>query len=89
MSMRDELRRILTIISDLTLNDTNTSVKDTRIIAEANRPCEEVEKDLNELQSLGLIKEDSSSKPANVDYRMYRITREGVNVIYNKEFRSI
>jgi hypothetical protein len=51
MSMRDELRRILTIISDLTLNDINLSVKDTRIIAEANSSCEEVEKDLNELQS--------------------------------------
>ena len=88
--MRDELRRILTIISDLTLNDTKSSIKNTRIIAEANRPCEEVEKDLNELQSLGLIKEDSSSKPvADVGYRMYRITREGVKEIYNKEFRSI
>jgi predicted transcriptional regulator len=88
MSMRDELRRILTIISDLTLNDTNFIVKDTRIIAEANRSCEEVEKDLNELQSLGLIKEDIN-RPANVGYRLYRITREGVNEIYNKEFRSI
>ena len=29
MSMSDELRRILTIISDLTDNDTNTTVKDT------------------------------------------------------------
>jgi predicted transcriptional regulator len=73
---------------NFTLNDTNFSVKDTRIIAEANRSCEEVEKDLNELQSLGLIKEDIN-RPANVDYRMYRITREGVNEIYNKEFRSI
>ena len=35
MSMRDELRKILTIISDLTHNDTNSSVKDTEIIAEA------------------------------------------------------
>ena len=88
MSMRDELRRILTIISDLTLNDTNSSVKDSRIIVEANRPCEEVEKDLNELQSLGLIKEDNT-KPADVGNKMYRITREGVKEIYNKEFRSI
>lgn len=86
--MKDELRRILTIISDFTLNDTNFSVKDTRIISEANRTCEEVEKDLNELQSLGLIKEDIN-RPANVGYRLYRITREGVNEIYNKEFRSI
>ena len=86
--MKDELRRILTIISDFTLNDTNFSVKDTRIISEANRTCEEVEKDLNELRSLGLIKEDIN-RPANVGYRLYRITREGVNEIYNKEFRSI
>ncbi|MGI9011033.1 MAG: hypothetical protein ACR2F1_07585 [Nitrososphaeraceae archaeon] len=86
MSMSDELRRILTIISDLTHNDTNSSVKDTKIIAEANRQSEEIEKDLNELQSLGLITEDSS-KPAGVDYGMYRITREGINEIYNKEFR--
>jgi predicted transcriptional regulator len=86
--MNDELRRILTIISDFTLNDTNFSVKDTRIISEANRTCEEVEKDLNELQSLGLIKEDIN-RPANVGYKLYRITREGVNEIYNKEFRSI
>ena len=87
MSMKDELRRILTIISDLTHNDTNSSVKDTEIIAQANRQSEEIEKYLNELQSLGLIKEDSSPKPAGVDYGMYRITREGINEIYNKEFR--
>jgi predicted transcriptional regulator len=86
MSMSDELRRILTIISDLTHNDTNSSVKDTKIIAQANRQSEEIEKDLNELQSLGLIKEDSS-KSTGVDYRMYRITRDGINEIYNKEFR--
>lgn len=86
MSMKDELRRILTIISDLTHNDTNSSVKDTEIIAEANRQSEEIEKYLNELQSLGLIKEDSP-RPADVDYGMYRITREGINEIYNKEFR--
>ena len=84
--MRDELRRILTIISDLTQNDTNSIIKDTEIIAEANRLSGEIEKDLNELQSIGLIKEDSSS-PADVDYKMYKITREGINEIYNKEFR--
>jgi predicted transcriptional regulator len=84
--MRDELRRILTIISDLTQNDTNSIIKDTEIIAEANRQSDEIEKDLNELQSLGLIKEDSSS-PVDVEYKMYKITREGINEIYNKEFR--
>ena len=56
MSMSDELRRILTIISDLTHNETNSSVKDTEIIVKANRQSEEIEKDLNELQSFGFIK---------------------------------
>jgi predicted transcriptional regulator len=73
MSMGDELRRILTIISDLTHNETNSSVKDTEIIAEANRQSEEIEKDLNELQSFGFIRKDNSPKsPASVNYRMYR-----------------
>jgi predicted transcriptional regulator len=84
--MKDELRRILTIIRDLTHNDINLSVKDTKIITEANLQSEDVEKYLNELQSLSLREEDSS-KPAGVDYRMYRITKEGINEIYNKEFR--
>ncbi|HEY6658369.1 MAG TPA: winged helix-turn-helix domain-containing protein [Nitrososphaeraceae archaeon] len=87
MSMKDELRRILTIISDLTHNDTNSSVKDTEIIVEANRQSDEIEKYLNELQPLGLIKEDSNPRLADVNYGMYRITREGINEIYNKEFR--
>jgi hypothetical protein len=52
MSIRDELRKILTIISDLTDNETNTTVKDIQIILEANRPSEEVDEFLNGLQSL-------------------------------------
>ena len=84
--MRDELRRILTIISDLTHNDTNSTVKDTQITAKANVPFKEIEKYLSELQSLGLIMQDSF-KPANVDYRMYKITIKGIDEIYNKEFR--
>ena len=86
MSMKDELRRILTIISDLTHNNINSNVKDTKIIAEGNLQSKDVEKYLNELQSLGLIKEDSS-KSDSLDYRLFKITREGINEIYNKEFR--
>jgi predicted transcriptional regulator len=44
MSMGDELRRILTIISDLTHNDTNSTVKDTQITAKANVPFKEIGK---------------------------------------------
>ena len=43
MPLADELRRILTIISDMTHNDTKTNVKDTQIIAEVNHPSTEVE----------------------------------------------
>lgn len=38
----DELRRILTFISDLTHNDTNSTVKDTQITAKANVPFKEI-----------------------------------------------
>ena len=86
MSIRDELRRILTIISDLTDNDTNTTVKDTQIIVEANRPSEEVDEFLNELQSLEYIKENKF-KPADADYKLYQITKKGIKEIYNKESR--
>ena len=86
MSIRDELRRILTIISDLTHNDTNSTVKDTQITAKANVPFKEIGQYLSELQSAGLIIQDSV-KPGNVDYRIYKITRKGINEIYNKEFR--
>ncbi len=47
MSMSNELRKILTIISDLTHNDTNSTVKDTQIIAKANVPFKEIEKYLS------------------------------------------
>jgi hypothetical protein len=38
----DELRRILTFISDLTHNDTNSTVKDTQITGKANVPFKEI-----------------------------------------------
>jgi predicted transcriptional regulator len=82
MSHHQELTRILTIIADLTHHDTNSSIKDTDIIAEANSPSEEVEKYLNELQSRGFIKADHAT-PSGVDYRTYRITQEGIHASIN------
>ena len=41
MSIKEELRRILTIISDLTHNDINSHVKNTKIIVEANLQSED------------------------------------------------
>jgi predicted transcriptional regulator len=86
MSLNDELRRILTIISDMSQNDIKTTIKDSKIIAEANRPSTEVENHLDELESLGLIEQDKNS-PENVEYKIYKITRKGIKEIYNKEFR--
>ena len=85
MSMRDELRRILTIISDLTHNDIISTVKDTLITTKANVSFKEIGQYLSELQSAGLIMQDSF-KSANADYSMYKITRKGIDEIYNKEF---
>jgi hypothetical protein len=42
MSIKEELRRILTIISDLTHNGINSHVEDTKIIAEANLQSEDI-----------------------------------------------
>lgn len=86
MSMEDELRRIFTIISDLTHNDTYSTVKDTQITVKANVPFIEIRQYLSELQLAGLIMQDSFY-PGNVDFRIYKITRKGINEIYNKEFR--
>ena len=83
MSIYDELRRILTIISVRLRLKTN--IEDTKIIAKANRPSAEIENHLNELESLGLIEQKNS--PANVDYKRYKITRNGIKELYNKEFR--
>ncbi|MCC2647729.1 MAG: hypothetical protein K0R16_532 [Nitrososphaeraceae archaeon] len=86
MSIENELRRILTIISDMSKNDIKTNIKDTKIIAEANRSSAEIENHLNELESLGLIEQDKNL-PANVEYKIYKITRKGIKEVYNKEFR--
>ena len=61
MSMEDELRRILTIISDLTYNDTNSTLKNSQITAKANVPFKEIGQYLSELQLAGLIMQVASS----------------------------
>jgi hypothetical protein len=65
MSMEDELIMILTTISDLTHNDTNSTVKDTQITAKANVPLKK-SGNTCELQLAGLIMHESF-QPRNVD----------------------
>jgi predicted transcriptional regulator len=76
--LRDELRNILTIVADFAKNNIENAVFDKVIIAEANviHP-DEVRNYLDELKSLGLIQEDR--KPTGANFRLYRITQEGLN----------
>jgi predicted transcriptional regulator len=76
--LRDELRNILTIVADFAKNNIENAVFDRAIIAEANViPPDEVRNYLDELKSLGLIQEDR--KPTGANFRLYRITQEGLN----------
>ena len=76
----------MTIINDMTHNDTKKCIRHS-IITEVNCPSAEVENHLKELQSLGLIEQDTNSPMTNVEYKIYNITRNGVKEVYNKEFR--
>ncbi len=82
----EKLRNILNIIADLARNNTENAVFDHAIIAEVNNlPPNEIRNCLDELKSLGLIEEDK--KPTGANFRLYRITREGLNRLENQDLR--
>jgi DNA-binding IclR family transcriptional regulator len=84
--LREELRNILNIIACLAKNNTENAVFDRAIIAEASHPPpDETRNHLDELKSLGLIEEDK--KPTDANFRLYRITREGLNRLQNQDLR--
>lgn len=84
--LRDELRKILTIVAVLSKNNTNASVKDIGVIQEAKPlPEHAVRNHLYELDSLGLIKYDI--KVAGADFRHLSITTEGIKTIQNQGLR--
>ena len=86
LPLRDELMNILNIVAEIAQNDAETDVRDSAIISRANLPREEAYRYLNELRSLGLILEQGS-RPAGVDYRLYRITAGGLNKLKNQDLR--
>ena len=84
--LKDELRKILTIVGVLSKNNIEASVKDIGVIEEAkNLPPHEVRNHLSELDSLGLIKYDI--KVAGADFRNVSITTEGIKTIQNQGIR--
>ena len=84
--LQDDLRNILNIIADLANNNTEHAVFDHAIIAESsNLPPYEIRNYLDELKSIGLIQEDN--KPTGTNFRLYRITREGLNRLENQDIR--
>jgi hypothetical protein len=84
--LRKELRNILNIIANLANNNTENAVFDRSIIAEASHPPpDEIRNYLDELESIGLIQEDR--KPTGANFRLYKITREGLNKLQNQDRR--
>jgi predicted transcriptional regulator len=55
--LRPELRKILTIIADLSHNNTEASIQNNKIVEESQLLPHEVNNYLDELKSKGLIKE--------------------------------
>jgi hypothetical protein len=81
MAIREELRRILRIVADLGQNNINTSISDNAIQKESGISPNEVQKLLNELDSLGMIKEilsPAGTRPSEVDFRLYNLTQRGL-----------
>jgi DNA-binding IscR family transcriptional regulator len=75
--LREEVRDILNIVADLAKNNTENAVFDHSIIAEVNNlPPNEIRNCLDELKTLGLIKEDE--KPTGTNFELYRIDRKSV-----------
>jgi hypothetical protein len=76
--LREELSNILNIIADLSEYNTKTNVFDHAIISRATLSPIDVNKQINELRSKGLIIE-VFPKPDGISFALYRITREGLD----------
>jgi hypothetical protein len=56
MAIEKQLRNVLALIADLTLNNVNVDVHHTLIIDRMELPGHETHKHIHELESLGLVK---------------------------------
>jgi hypothetical protein len=84
--LRPELRKILTIVADLTHNNTEASVQNNLIMEESELLPHEVNNYLDELKSMSLIRE-TTPRPAGSNFNLLNITQEGINVLRNRDLR--
>jgi hypothetical protein len=80
MSLSPEVRNILNIIAELAQNDINRDVIESSIIARSALPDFDVQNSLNELRSKGLVKE-VLPRPTGVEFKLWRITENGLNAL--------
>ena len=79
--LRDELKKILGMVGYLTKNNTNETIKDTDVIQQVKSiPLTDVRNSLSELDSLGLIKIDTSSA-SNTAFTQLNITKQGIQAL--------
>ncbi len=77
MVVRPELRKVLYTIGDLSHSDIETSVIDSAIKRETELPDFELNRLLEELGSLGLIR-FILPRPSGANFRLVNITSEGL-----------
>jgi hypothetical protein len=83
MAIREQLRDVLVRVADRTKNNVNKDVPDTWIIDEISLPAEEMRSHIDELISLGLLREPFTRMNRTADeqgreYRLIGITKEGL-----------
>ena len=83
--IRNELQKILNIISDKTESNPSSGIMDSAVIGESGLPESEARKYINELAGLELITVGIKFSGAN--FRMLSITNKGIEELQNQEDR--
>ena len=92
MVIRQQLHNVLTRVAELAHNDVNQDVPDTWVIDRLNIPEEETRQNINELVSIGLVRQlprmNRTADESGREYRLIGITKEGLQeLILDKESR--